>query len=249
MIDPRYALITRRLEEIGRVLAFSSGKGGVGKSICAVLAALTLSRNKYRTGLLDLDFQGASTHVFLGTKPTFPEEEYGIKPLVLESGINFMSFAAFSGDKPVPLRGEGVTNAILELLAITVWKDIDVLVIDMPPGIGDEVLDLIRLIEKSEFIVIARSSRVSASVVERLTTLLVETDCRVRGVIENMVHSVPCREILNMTRRLGVPLLGKIPYYDDLEEMIGKSQSLQSSAFAAKLGEILGELDFNIFNP
>ena len=235
MIDPRQAIIGKRLEGVGRILAFASGKGGVGKSACSAVAAILLSRAGFRTGLLDLDFQGASSHIFLGAHLALPEETHGIKPLLVASGIRFMSFAAFTGEKAVPLRGVDVTNAFLELLAITIWGNLDFLVIDMPPGIGDEVLDLIRLVGTSEYIVICRASKVSAIVVERLLALFRETKAAVAGVVENMAVDGSSDAVRAMTGRMGVPLLGTIPFYRELEGLIGHPEELASSSFAADL--------------
>ena len=75
MIDPRLDVIGRRLEPVGRIIPVSSAKGGVGKSVCAALLALSFSAQGYRTGLLDLDFQGASAHLLLDVRLDFPEEE------------------------------------------------------------------------------------------------------------------------------------------------------------------------------
>ena len=96
MIDPRLDVIDKRLEPVKRIVAVSSAKGGVGKSVCAALSALAFRESGYRTGLLDLDFQGASAHLLLDVELDFPEEESGIKPLRASSSVDFMSFAAFS---------------------------------------------------------------------------------------------------------------------------------------------------------
>jgi len=109
--------------------------------------SLNLNDRGFKTGLLDLDFTSPSTHVILGVKDFYPEEEYGIIP-PLAHGIRYMSITHYSLDEPAPLRGVDVSNAIIELLAITRWEDLDYLIIDMPPGIGDATLDTIRLIPK-----------------------------------------------------------------------------------------------------
>ena len=117
-----------------------------------------LAKQGFKTGLLDLDFQGASSHIFLNAPLDFPDEKFGILPHDTAFGLKFMSIAHFTGENPVPLRGNDVTNTIIELFAVTVWGGLDYLVIDMPPGIGDEILDLIRLIKKIELIIITSPS-------------------------------------------------------------------------------------------
>jgi Mrp family chromosome partitioning ATPase len=99
-----------------------------------------------------------------------------------------MSAAAFAGNRALALRGPEVSDAILELLAVTLWGKLDYLLIDMPPGIGEEILDLARLIPTMEALVISTPSAASTSVVERLLSFLAEMKVVVAGVIANMVR-------------------------------------------------------------
>jgi ATP-binding protein involved in chromosome partitioning len=191
VIDPRLDIIQRRLAPVKRILVFASAKGGVGKSFCTAATAVELASRGLRTAVLDLDFQGASAHLFLGASLGFPEEEGGIKPLPVRENLELMSFAAFSGERAVPLRGEGVREAMLELLAITIWNPLDYLLVDMPPGIGDELLDLLRYVGRAEFVVIATPSPVVIQVVDRLLGLLRSLDAPVLGIVENMAREAP----------------------------------------------------------
>ena len=134
MVDSRLDIIATRLKDVGSIIAVSSGKGGVGKSIVASTLALSLHEKGYSVGFLDLDFTSPASHVILGVEGLFPEEEYGIVPPVAH-GIRYMSITYYSLDKPAPLRGVDVSNSIIELLAITRWEELDYLIIDMPPGI------------------------------------------------------------------------------------------------------------------
>jgi ATP-binding protein involved in chromosome partitioning len=243
MIDPRLSIIERRLSPIKRILVFSSGKGGVGKSVCSSVSSLILARKGNRLGLLDLDFHGASTHIFLGTKPHFPEESHGLIPLSVCENLEYMSIAAFTGEKAVPLRGDDVSNALIELLTVTIWGELDFLVVDMPPGIGDEVLDLIRFMERSEVLVVSTPSVVSVRVVERLLRMFLEVEVKVRGVIENMCPPNGASDLQkNLIRELGIGHLGCIPYFDDLERAIGCLDRLANSRFAETLAGILETL-------
>lgn len=232
MIDPRLAVIHRRTARIGRILVFSSAKGGVGKSVCAVLSALALAASGHRTGLLDLDFQGASAHLLLGARLSLPEEDSGIKPLRLRDSLDFMSFAAFSGEQAVPLRGRDVTEAMIELLAVTVWGPLDFLLIDMPPGIADELLDIIRLLERPEFVVVSTPSGVVVRVVERLLGMLRELNVSLLGVIENMAidHRRQGGSVAELAVRYRAPLLGSLPFLPDLERILAGADPLDSDA-------------------
>ncbi|MDX2342228.1 MAG: P-loop NTPase, partial [Acidimicrobiia bacterium] len=144
-IDPRSFAIDDRLAGVSRIVGVTGSKGGIGKSVVASTLALALADEGQRVGLFDLDFTSPSDHVVLGVERSFPNEEFGIDPHLVH-GIHMMSVAFFAGDAAVPLRGEATTSALLELLAITRWGDIDVLILDMPPGLGDTSLDVIRLL-------------------------------------------------------------------------------------------------------
>jgi ATP-binding protein involved in chromosome partitioning len=218
MIDPRLAVIGRRLEPVKRIIPVSSAKGGVGKSVCAALLARDFARRGIRTGLLDLDFQGASAHLLLDVQLDFPEEESGIKPL-RTGNLDFMSFAPFSREHAVPLRGSEVSQAMLELLAITIWDPIDILLIDMPPGIGDEIFDVLRYVPDPEFLVVMTPSSLVRHVVERLLAMLSEMKVPIIGVIENMARSGAGSRSAELARKYGTNLLGSIPFVEGVEQL------------------------------
>jgi ATP-binding protein involved in chromosome partitioning len=229
VIDPRPEVIGRRLAPVRRLLAFSSAKGGVGKSVCCVLSALALHREGRRVGLLDLDFQGASAHLLLGVDPRFPEERGGIRPLRARDCLDFMSFAAFSRESAVPLRGGEVSEALLEMLAVTVWEPLDFLLLDMPPGIGDELLDVLRLLPGAEFVVVATPSGLALRVVERLLALLEELRLPVRGLIENMARPGGAGAggiVAAAAARHGLPVLGSVPYLAEIESLLASPDPL-----------------------
>ena len=243
MIDPRLRIIGKRLEPVRRILVFASGKGGVGKSLCSAVAALLLAGEKRPTGLLDLDFHGASAHLFLGIEPALPEEFRGILPLEGPEGIAFMSIAAFTGEKAIPLRGGEITDALIELLTVTKWPDLDTLVVDMPPGIGDEVLDLLRFMGRGQIVVVTTPSVVALRVVKRLVDILFELKAPILGVLENRISPSlnGANEFWNETSGFPpeIPLLGPLPYSPELEMAIGNPGQLVSGSFAGELSLIL----------
>jgi ATP-binding protein involved in chromosome partitioning len=236
MVDPRVSIIDERMRGIDKIIAVSSGKGGVGKSLVASILALTLAKKGFKVGLFDLDFTSPSTHIILGVEGVKPKEEKGIIPPVVH-GIEYMSIIYYSGEHASPLRGADVSNALIELLSITRWGKLDFLVIDMPPGIGDATLDLIRLIKNIEFLIVTTPSRLAFETVRKLIGLLKDLKISVIGVIENMKMN-NSKAIQQQTRKLGVKFLKEIPYDPKLEEAIGNTNKLLNTKFAKKITSI-----------
>ena len=239
-MEARVSVIEKRLKNIKRIISVASGKGGVGKSLVASSLALNLSRKGYKVGLLDLDLYGPSSHIILGVKGVFPEEEKGIIPPNVH-GINFMSIVYFTEDKPSPFRGIDISNIIIELLAITQWGELDYLIIDMPPGIGDETLDVIRLVKKSEFLVVVTPSKVSMGAVGKLLQLLKELKLPVIGVVENMKMS-DSNYIEDSVSKMGLTYLNSISFDQNLEESIGNASKLLETDFMKDFDKIVDKI-------
>jgi len=239
-MDPRLSVIDKRLSKINRTISVASGKGGVGKSLLASALALNLSKKGHKVGLLDLDLYGPSSHVILGVDNySFPEEEKGIIPHNID-GIKFMSIVYFTEDKPAPLRGMDITNIIIELLSITQWGELDYLIIDMPPGIGDETLDVIKLIKKAEFLVATTPSKVAMAAVGKLLRILKELDLPIIGVIENMKMK-ESDYISKSVLDLDISYLGSIDFDDKLEDTIGDTKKLGKTIFMKDLDSIISK--------
>ena len=239
-MDPRISIIDKRLKNIKRIISVASGKGGVGKSLIASSLALNLSKKGYKVGLLDLDLYGPSSHIILGIKDVYPKEKNGIIPPNVHN-INFMSIVFFTEDKPSPLRGLDVSNVIIELLAITQWGKLDYLIIDLPPGLGEETLEIIRLVKKSGFLVITTPSKVAMASVNKLLRLLTELKLPAIGVIENMTMT-DTSFIRNETQKLKTLYLGSIAFDKELEESIGNPKKLLETGFMKDLENILDKI-------
>jgi ATP-binding protein involved in chromosome partitioning len=229
-------VINERLSRIGRIIAVSSGKGGVGKSLVATSLALTLSRRDCKVGLFDLDFTSPSTHLIMGVKNVQPEEDKGIVPPVVKN-LAYMSLVHFSGDRATPLRGADVSNALIELLAVTQWGKLDFLVIDMPPGIGDAVLDLVRLVKRIEFLIVTTPSLLAFETVKKQVCLLQELKVPIIGLVENMKRD-QAKDIKQKTERLGVRFLAEIPFDPEVEEAIGDVTKLLDTTLAQRIREL-----------
>jgi ATP-binding protein involved in chromosome partitioning len=231
-MDPRPVVIKKRLEKVGSIIAVAGGKGGVGKSSVASMLSLALTNKGYRVGLLDLDIHGPSDHLILGAENLFPKEEKGVIPPEIH-GISFMSMNYYSGRRPSPLRGRGLTNSIIELLAITRWGDLDYLVVDLPPGLGDTTLDVIRFIPRAEFLIVYNPSRLVTETVRKLMEILQESHIRITGTIENMGEG---KEKLS-------PYLGSIKFDKNFEKSLGSKEKLLRTGFFKDVNKILSSLE------
>ena len=236
-MEVRVSVIEKRLKSIKRIISVASGKGGVGKSLVASTLALNLVEKGHKVGLLDLDLYGPSSHIILGVKDVFPEEEKGIIPPKIH-GIEFMSIVYFSEDKPSAFRGIDITNIIIELLAITQWGTLDYLIIDMPPGIGDETLDVIRFIKKSEFLVVTTPSKVAMGAVSKLLKILKELKIPIIGVLENM-RMTDSSIIEDAIIKMNIPFIGSIFFDENLEGALGDGDLLLKTKFMEELNDNL----------
>ncbi len=227
--DPRLAVIGRRLARVARVVPVMSSKGGVGKTLLSCLLALALSERGARVGLLDLDVTNPTAHVVLGADLSkFPEEDRGVVPPLI-GGVKFMSVAYYSGENPLPLRGWEIDNVVREVLAVTIWGDLDFLVIDTPPGIGDEVLDVLSYFPKHEPLVVATPSPLTVASVRRLLKLLTEA---VKGelirVVENMARD-DSDIIADLAKKFHVGFLGKVRFDEGVDRAVGDIDALRES--------------------
>ncbi len=240
MVDPRTAVIAKRLRGVKRIVAVSGGKGGVGKSLVASALALELSRKGCGVGLFDLDFTSPSTHLILGVKALVPEEKKGIIPPEID-GLKYMSIVYYTGNDAVPLRGQDTSNALIELLSVTQWGELDFLILDMPPGISDATLDLIRLVDGIEFLVVTTPSKLALGTAQKLVGLLRELKTPVFGVIENMVRSADA-DVQKPAERMGIEFSGRVCFDENIERAIGDRKALLQTSFVAEVGRLAEKL-------
>lgn len=238
LAEARLAVVERRLEPVRRILAVTGGKGGVGKSSLSVGLALLLTDRGRRVGLLDVDFNGPSAHVLLGADREQPREDRGLIPPWVQ-GIQFLSLVHFAGDSPVAFRGEDWSTALLELLTVARWAELDWLIVDMPPGTGEPVLDVVRLMSRAEFLVVTTPSAVALATVRKLMRLLGDLHRPGMGVIENMRRPEGPSAAQALTG-FGVPYLGSIDYDEGFEEAVGDPCRLRQTRFFRGLQELVG---------
>ena len=222
-------------ESLTRVIGIASGKGGVGKSSVAANLGVAFAKKGLRVGILDADVYGHSIPRLMGLmgqRPTAIDQLF----IPLESfGVKVVSMEMFKPERsdPVAYRGPLLHRVLEQLLSDAHWGDLDVLLIDLPPGTGDLAISLGQLIPNSEIVVVTTPQIAAAEVAERAGRIAHQIHQRVIGVIENMSeYGCPtCGEKIALfgsgggeetSRRLSalvgidVPLLGKIAFNPEL---------------------------------
>ena len=217
-----------------RVYAVASGKGGVGKSSVTVNLAASLAARGLSVGVVDADIYGHSVPRMLGAseRPTRVEEMI-LPPIAHE--VRVISIGMFvQGNQPVVWRGPMLHRALQQFLADVFWGDLDVLLLDLPPGTGDVAISVAQLIPNAEILVVTTPQKAAAEVAERAGAIALQTRQRLVGVVENMSWlELPDGSRMepfgsgggaavaeSLTRALGapVPLLGQIPLDPALRE-------------------------------
>jgi len=221
--------IKTRMGKIRHKLAILSGKGGVGKSTVTANLAVALAQKGYKVGVLDADIHGPSIPKLLGVRKgklaASRTDNQGIVPVEGPLGIKIVSmdFLLPSDETPVIWRGPMKTGAIRQFLMDVVWGDLDFLLIDLPPGTGDEPLSIMQLMPDIDgILIITAPSEVSQIVVKRAIGFTRELHAPLIGIIENMSGFV-CPKCgagfdvfgagggQKISEELSVPFLGKIP--------------------------------------
>ncbi|HEX5143125.1 MAG TPA: Mrp/NBP35 family ATP-binding protein [Mycobacterium sp.] len=210
-----------------RVYAVASGKGGVGKSSVTVNLAAAMAARGLSVGLLDADIYGHSVPRMMGTDDRPTQVESMILPPVAHD-VKVISIAQFTqGNTPVVWRGPMLHRALQQFLADVYWGDLDVLLLDLPPGTGDVAISVAQLVPGAEIIVVTTPQLAAAEVAERAGAIALQTRQRVVGVVENMSGlALPDGTTMqvfgegggkqvaeSLTRSVGadVPLLGQVP--------------------------------------
>jgi len=213
------------LSRIGRKLVVMSGKGGVGKSTVAVNLAASLALAGKKVGLLDVDLHGPSVPTMLHLEGTELTGDGEIMIPVESEGLKVMSvgFLLESPDSAVIWRGPMKIEVIKQLIANVAWGDLDYLVVDCPPGTGDEPLSVCQFLEGgAEAVIVTTPQEVAATDVSKSLNFCNQLGVPVVGIVENMSGFVcpKCGEVTeifssgageNLAMQYHVPLLGKLP--------------------------------------
>ena len=241
-------------DTLTRIIAVTSGKGGVGKSTVTANLAATLARRGQRVGLIDADVHGYSIPGILGLedRPT-RVGELMMPPQI--HGISVVSIGMFvEGNQSVSWRGPMLHRTLEQFLRDVWWGDLDTLVIDMPPGTGDVAISLGQLLPHADVVVVTTPQKSAADVAERSALVARQTGQRVVGVVENMTGLVQADGTLlevfgsgggdEVAGRLEVPVLARIPLSVDVREGgdAGEPVALRESQASEPFAELADAL-------
>jgi ATP-binding protein involved in chromosome partitioning len=221
--------IQANLARIERKVLVMSGKGGVGKTTVAVNLALALAFLKQRVGLMDIDLHGPSTAIMLGLKDRFQVKGGLLEPIPAAGGLKVASMAALLADQSTSViwRGPKKIALIRQFLADVDWGELDELVIDSPPGTGDEPLAVAKGVPGVRAVVVTTPQLMSLADVRRSITFCRRVGLPVWGIVENMgpLACPNCGHPLalfgsgggeRLARETGVDFLGTIPFWPEL---------------------------------
>ncbi|MDO5712564.1 MAG: Mrp/NBP35 family ATP-binding protein [Micrococcales bacterium] len=235
-----------RSDSLTRVYAVASGKGGVGKSSVTSNLAVCLAEEGLTVGVVDADIYGFSIPRMLGVDRAPTQVDDMLMPPEAK-GVRVISVGMFvPGNQPVVWRGPMLHRALQQFLSDVFWGDLDVLLLDLPPGTGDVAISVAQLIPGAEIIVVTTPQQAAAEVAERAGSIATQTRQRIVGVVENMswleLPDGTRQEIFgsgggqrvadSLSRIMGapVPLLGQIPLDVALREGSDSGEPVVSSA-------------------
>jgi len=251
-------------DSLTKVYAIASGKGGVGKSSVTVNLAIAMAKQGLKVGIVDADIYGHSVPAMLGVADTRPTQvEDLIMPVPTPSGVSVISIGMLKPrrDQVVAWRGPMLDRALVQMLSDVYWGDLDVLLLDLPPGTGDVAISLGQHLPSAEVIVVTTPQEAATEVAERAGTMASMMHQRVIGVVENMSF-LPCphcgvehrleifgagggaRVAATLGSRFGydVPVLGEIPTHVSLREAGDTAQPTAESDPTAPGALVLTEI-------
>jgi ATP-binding protein involved in chromosome partitioning len=235
---------TNAIPGIQKIIALASGKGGVGKSTVTVLTALALQRQGLRVGIIDADIYGPSIPRMLGIADgTRPEVSGGMMiPLIAGGGIKCMSMGFLTdAGQPLIWRGPMITKTINQFLRGVNWGELDVLLVDMPPGTGDVHLSMIQQVPLSGAIVITTPQQVAVDDALKCAVMFQRLNIPILGIIENMSY-LKCAETgghikifgagggRNLADKVGSRLLLSIPIIPEVGQRLDSGDSFNLQA-------------------
>jgi len=260
-IDEQNKRIKEKMMRVKHSLIVMSGKGGVGKTSVAVNLAYALSLSGKKVAILDIDIHGPNIAKMLGIeKQSVYDLGFGIEPVEVSQNLKAVSMAltGYDADQPIIWRGPMKAGLIRQFLADVNWGDLDYLIIDSPPGTGDEPLSACQLIPNVSGAVIVTTPQDVAILDARKSVLFAnQIHIPVAGIIENMSGFVcpHCSTELNIFKKgggekaaaeLDVPFLGRVPFEMELVELADSGTPFVSFAKKSRSAEAFMKIVENV---
>ena len=221
------------LSSVKKVIAVVSGKGGVGKSLVTSAMAVELNRRGHKTAILDADVTGPSIPKAFGLTERAKGSDYGIIPETTKTGIDIMSINLLleHTTDPVVWRGPVISGTVKQFWTDVIWKDVDYMFVDMPPGTGDVPLTVFQSIPLDGIIVVASPQELVSMIVEKAVKMAALMNVPILGLVENMSY-FKCPDcgkehkifgdshIDEIAEKFGTRVLAKVPIDPDLRKSV-----------------------------
>ena len=226
-ISPKTQFKKNKIKGVKKIIAVSSGKGGVGKSTIAVNLAITLKNLKYNVGILDADIYGPSIPKMMGISEK-PKSDDGLNLIPIKKfDIQCMSIGfMISEETPMIWRGPMVASTIKTFVSKVLWDNVDFLIIDMPPGTGDALLTFSQEIDINGAVIITTPQDIAIIDVKRGIEMFKKTNVKILGIIENMTSFTSDDGVehfifgkdggKNIADKFNIELLGQIPIVKEI---------------------------------
>ncbi len=252
--------IKNSLSKIKNKLIVMSGKGGVGKSSLSVNLAAALARKKFRVGLLDVDLHGPSIAGMLGNGQLLDvDQNQRVLPNKFNDYLKFVSMQSLmrEADQAVIWRGPAKTGVIRQFIGSVYWDDLDFLVVDSPPGTGDEPLSVAQTIDDAKAIIVTTPQEVALSDVRKSINFCRTVNLTLLGLVENMgpFECPCCGKVIEIFKsgggaataeKMGIPYLGSIPFDPKVVKACDSghplADSTESSNFTKALDGVVKEI-------
>ncbi len=221
-----------KMSSIGKVIGIVSGKGGVGKTLVSSMLAVSMQRLGKNVGIMDADITGPSIPKAFGIHEKADACEFGIIPQKSKMGIDIMSINLLLENEsdPVVWRGPVIAGVVKQFWTDVIWKDIDCLVVDMPPGTGDVPLTVFQSLPVNGIVIVTSPQELVSMIVEKAVKMAKLMNIPILGIIENMSY-FECPDcgkkhkiygdshIEEIAAQYDIPVLAKIPVCTDLAKM------------------------------
>ena len=212
------------LSSVNKVIAVVSGKGGVGKSLVTSMLAVQMNRRGKKTAILDADVTGPSIPKISGATERAMGNELGLFPVTTKSGIDLMSVNLLLEDleAPVVWRGPVIAGTVKQFWSDVIWKDVDYMFVDMPPGTGDVPLTVFQSIPLDGIVIVTSPQELASLIVSKAVNMAKMMNIPIIGIVENMSY-FKCPDcgkevklfgeshVDEVAAKFGIPVLAKLP--------------------------------------